>query len=92
MSKKTCVGCLLEVEDGINSLGIGTICESCKISSEIIPQQIFSEEIKCPNCKGKTNLIGAFKKGGYALLYFDCPNPNCHDRRMTIRLVSVLLK
>jgi hypothetical protein len=86
---KHCVGCLKEIKDTMKSLGIATICDSCKIPLEKIPQKTYSR-ILCQNCGGGTNLIGAFRKDDLALLYFDCPNLICSDKRMTIKLVGMI--
>jgi hypothetical protein len=89
MAAKGCVGCLRDVEDTINSPGIATICESCRIPTERVKKD-FSMGGICVHCKGKTNFIGIFRKGEFALAYFDCPNPNCSRKRMTIALVGKL--
>jgi hypothetical protein len=92
MLTKKCIGCYREVEDKINSLGIATICDSCRVPLEIVPQN-FIRERECYNCKGKVNLIGAFtfkKAKDIVCLYYDCPNPLCSARRMTIVKVDTL--
>lgn len=90
MAIKGCVGCLRDVEDEINSLGIATICQSCKVPRERIKRDLSSEGV-CDNCGGKTNFIGVFKKGELVFAYFDCPNPDCAHKRMTLVLVGRLL-
>ena len=59
MEKKACVGCLQDVEDVIESKGIGTICKKCCFDINKIPQELLYPR-KCQNCGGETNPIGAF--------------------------------
>lgn len=85
MAIKKCIGCLSEVEDKLNSPGIGTICDDCCFPLSAVPKEV-PREFKCQHCSGATNLIGAFVEkvsGKHCLfLYFDCPNPKCAKNRI----------
>ncbi len=88
MVAKMCLGCGKSVSDKINSFGVATICENCSFPIEKVPERCSRENV-CPNCRGQTNLIGALvlrklPKPYPVVLYFDCPNPKCEKRRMTI--------
>ena len=90
VDKKKCIGCSSEVEDELNSPGIATICDSCSFPLERIPKNISCDKM-CKNCGQKTNLIGAFKKEGFVILYYDCPNPDCAKRRITLKVAGELV-
>ena len=90
---KKCIGCLSDVEDVSGIPSLAAICGNCKIPLESIPAKFLGQH-NCPNCHGKTNLVGVFKskEGGFVCVYFDCPNPACGKRRMTLSPIGMLKK